>query len=239
MKTFNIISVCFLLTAITSFSQNKADSRIMPLLKKSLLVYQKKEGIRIETTYSLFENHKSIKVLEQYKSVMLKKGSMSYNRLPDTELFNSEKISLTIDHDEKNIYVSASGQSTPDPYSTEQLVKTLKFFPNQTLTEANGMWICTFETAALTTSQFSKIVFYIKKSNYEITKQVLYFLKQFEHTDSNKKPTSTNPRLEITFQTQPITAKEVAQFLDVNNFINTKNGSIYPAKKFKDYTIIN
>lgn len=239
MKKLLKIAVAVFLTGVTSFGQSKVDERIMPILKRSLLVYQKKEGVHIETTYSLFENHKSIKTLEQYKSVVLKKGKTSYNRLPDMELFISEKTSLTIDHEERNILVSSSNENPPDPYSTEQLLKALKFFPKQTLKEVDGTWICTFETEKVTLSQYSKVVFYIKKSSYEITKQVLYFLRQFEHFDSKKQPIYTNPRLEITFKSQPLTAKEAAQFLDVNTFVTTKQGRMYPAKKFKDYTIIN
>ncbi len=214
-----------------SFGQQEMDiSKLFDKVEKS---YNNNNHYCYVSTYKLYENTVSLKVVEQYAGLIFKKGKNCYQKLSGTEFVNLGEYNVMVNHKEKLVQISKiTSQSEPIA-----LKSFLNYFPKTKIVKDEKYWICELTAGDDLQKQFSKINIYINKSNFSLFKQVFFIVGSQEVKKGNKKAVIKNPRLEVVYQEKMLSAAE-DQLVTKENYFSIKNKKFILSKRFKGYKLI-
>ena len=231
-KILLFMSFCF---GISSYGQQKSIS-VVDVLKKSEQVLKSQKYISYNTKYTLYHDYNSNKIYEQYNGIFLKKGQEYYVKIKNTEFIADEKYGLKINSDEKAIQIS-NATSISSEESPLSVTNYLTSFENRTLKSDKDYYICELKPNKISQIMLSKVIIYIKKSDFSVAKQQLYYVEKMESKDSNGKKIFTTPRLEITFANRKADSKKDDLLLKRDNYFTLKGEEIIMAKKYNGYKL--
>lgn len=208
----------------------------MQVLKKATETFNKQEYLSYNSSYSLYLDYTSQKKHEQYSGIVLKKNKVNYFKIKNTEFVSFKNYGIKINHDQKAIVVE--NESTNEMQESPLYMDNyLKGFESKIISTNKEYFICELTPAKISQIMLSKIVVYIRKSNYGIAKQTLFFVEKMESKDSKGKTIYTTPRLEISFT--PRTKNEKADNFIVakENYFTEKGNEIIVSKRLSAYQL--
>lgn len=236
MNKRKIIIALFVLSIFSSlYSQEKITAT--QLLKKVSSIYSKNENLSFNTQYNLYLDYTTKKVYEQYRGMILKKKNVNYFKIKNTEFVAFKDYGLKISHEEKALIIEKSASTMQN--SPLMLYDYNKDFSSKIIESNQNYYVCELVPAAKVSQiMLSKVLIYIKKADYTISKQVLYFIEKMESEDEKKRIKESIPRLEIVFT--PRIKNEVKDNLLVkkDNYFTEKGNTIVISKRFSKYQII-
>ncbi|MFN3754315.1 hypothetical protein [Flavobacterium sp.] len=238
-KTYFFLSV--LLFSGISFENvcisNSDDKKaVVNILKKSNSYYQGKNKFQLNTTYKIYATKSSKQVKDSFKGLFACNNDRTYAKINQTEFIISSDLSLKIDNESKLIQFSKN--ELDKDLKVYDLEKYCSYYNGFKLTETEKEWICTLTTAAFSFVPYSKVVIYINKANYNVSKQILYIISAVEYKDSDGKMKIDYPRLEIEFDNLK-TVIDNENVFNIDSYILLKNGKYYPSKKYNTYKVID
>lgn len=234
MKTnIKFLALLFILFYNTiCFSNDK--KKIAEILKKSSEYYSSKKQFEIKMTYNFFSNADSQKVTESYLGSIIKDNSYYYSKIGDTEIINGKGFSLKIDN------VNKALQYYPHQLENNNTISDLKnycsYFDRFYLTDRGNKWVCTMTTPGISFLPYSKLIIYINKSNYSISKQIAYFLTPNETRDKKGNTFLNYPRMEVEFS--DLNGKINVDVFNLSNYLIIKKNKVYTSKKYSSYEIV-
>lgn len=208
----------------------------MQVLKKATEAFNKQEYLSYNSSYSLYLDYTSQKKHEQYSGIVLKKNKVNYFKIKNTEFVSFKNYGIKINHDQKAIVIEneSTNEIQESPLSMDNY---LKGFESKLISTNKEYFICELMPAKISQIMLSKIVVYIRKSDYGIAKQTLFFVEKMESKDSKGKTIYTTPRLEISFT--PRTKNEKADNFIVakENYFTEKGNEIIVSKRLSAYQL--
>jgi hypothetical protein len=236
MKNINaILWLLFLSSSINSFGQQKNLS-VDEVLKTTEDVLKKQKQISYNTKYTLYSDYSTKEIYEQYKGVFLKKNNICYIKIKNTEFVAYENYGLKINHDEKAIQIRNATNAVFEE-SPLSVAAYLKVFENKTIKSDKDFYICELRPGKISQLMLSKVIIYIKKSDFSIAKQLLYYVEKMETKDRNGNKIYTTPRLEITFSTRAKDNKKDDSLIKRDNYFTVKGSDIKVSQRFSGYKL--
>jgi hypothetical protein len=192
----------------------------------------------LESEFKLFVNYTSNEIKEDYKGITVKKGDNTYTRIGNSEIISTNNLYIKIDNDNKRMKIANLTKDNVQKAPLE-LNSYINYFSGYRVTESNGFWICTLTTSKVTMIPYSKVVVYINKKDYQISKQEMFFLTKYKTKIVNGKPKFDYPRLQITYSNFKKSGFATSDYFTVDNYVKKTNQKYYPIKKYKSYTIVD
>lgn len=235
MNSFKkIVGLCLLLAAAFMQGQGTKLTAIQ-VVKKATLEMSKQDYLSYETKYTLYLDYKTTHVHEQYFGRILKKNNVNYFKIKNTEFVSFQNYGLKINHDEKALIVEKkTNESNDSPLSIENYLKGY----DSKLIQSNPLYfICEFTPSKLTQIMMSKVVLYIKKTDYSIAKQELFLSENMESKDAKGKTIYTTPRLEIVLSPKAKDEKRDTPLVTKDNYFTEKKNEILISKRLAAYQL--
>jgi hypothetical protein len=208
----------------------------MQVLKKATEVYNRQEYLSYNSKYALYLDYTSKKAYEQYNGIVLKKNNVNYFKIKNTEFVAFKDFGVKINHDEKAIVIE-NGSSNEIQESPLSLENYLKGFDSKLILTNPTYFICELTPPKISQIMMSKVVLYIKKSDYSIVKQSLYFIEKMENKDTKGKTIYTAPRLEISFNPRNKDSKNDDLLVNKVNYFTVKSNQIIVSKRLSAYQL--
>jgi hypothetical protein len=208
----------------------------MQVIKKATEVYNKQEYLSYNSKYALYLDNTSQKIYEQYNGVVLKKNNINYFKIKNTEFIAFKDYDIKINHDEKAIVIE-NGATNEMQESPMSLDNYLKGFDSKLILTNKEFFICELTPAKISQVMLSKIVIYIRKTDYSIAKQSLFFIEKMESKDAKGKTIYTAPRLEISFKPRNKDSKRDDLLVNKENYFTEKSSQIIVSKRLSAYQL--
>lgn len=208
----------------------------MDVLDKAAEAYNKQAYVSYNSKYTLYLDYTTKEVHEQYNGMVLKKDNVNYFKINNTEFISFKNYGVKINHDERALSIEKDLNAMEE--SPLSLATYLKGFESKL--KSNGeFFICELKPAKISQVMFSKVIIYIKKSDYSIGKQELYFVEKMESKDAKGKIISTVPRLEIVFNPRTKNQKNDDFLIGRENYFTVNNNKVVVSKRFLAYKLYN
>ncbi len=237
MKKY-ILIVAGLLLYVTSYSQSKIT--VDELLNKVKIFYEQKNSYSLNTSYTLYQDDNSNRILESYKGKIVKTDDVMYSKIQDTEFIQFSEALLKINHSEKAMLYAntnlSKGSNTPIDLSNFMNTG----FKSSNIIVNNDNYIIELQAKEINFLPYSKIRIYIDKESYAIQKQELFLANKISVKDKNNQDVLVNPKLEIILFNF---SEKDSQIFDSNkfvlsNYIIQSDNKVAVSLKYKDYNII-
>lgn len=226
-KLFIIVGLLF-----SSLLVGQKKNNAKEILEKAIEVYDSQPYLSYNSKYILYQDYTSKKILEQYNGVVVKKNSINYFKINNTEYVSFGQYALKISNDEKIVVLEKENEDSQQPPLS--FSSYLKGFESRVIADKD-FFICELKPSKISQIMFQKVLLYIKKSDYSIVKQEMYFVEKMEVKDGNGKLISTLPRLEITFMPRPKNPKNDDFLVKKENYFTEKNSQIVISKRLSAY----
>jgi hypothetical protein len=190
------------------------------------------KSLQFATSYSLYKDHKTSVVHENYKGEFIKnKANEVCMRIKNTDFINNNKFSVKINHDQKALQVFERKK-----FENEfDVNKFLALCSLKSFTDYKTHWEVIFIPKALTGLNYSQILIQINK-NYTLKKQVFYYNYEMNFSKDYTKSEMHMPRLVITFSDYKDTIEEYKINSDLI-FTESKSGQLILGQKYKTYEL--
>jgi hypothetical protein len=176
---------------------NTYAQNVIEILDKADRYYLTNSSFEIEMTYKMYRGLQGNTVTESYKGLVQKKDGYSKTTMVDSDIIQYDHGVLLIDHQDKLIsYQKHQGSS--QNYSPIHLEGFIKGFKKSKVTDKGDYWFCEMiNTGQVTQIPYGKVTFHVKKIDYQITKQVLFFNSQIPFKNELGKSEMDFGRLEL------------------------------------------
>lgn len=231
------LAFLFAFSAHLAKGQAKTDKdKIIELFAKSKKVYESRNVFKLNVSYKMFLSNKSDIPSEKYDGTFIKKNSDYYSKISNTEFVKIKNCFIKIDNDSKLIEFKKEIKTESPIYDLTGILSNFNAFK---LTSDGDYWICTMTAPEITFVPYGKAVVAIHKTNYTLSRQILYLLNQSTHKNINGKKTVVYPRLEITFSDTEAKTIPLGTKFSVNTYVIESNKKLIPSKNYKNYKIVN
>lgn len=211
---------------------------VKSVLEKTTDYYSNIKEYQIDMTFTMYRGITGDNITESYMGSVQKTKTCTVNTVLGVEVYQFPDVKLVVDTAKKNIIYSKSGASNGSgPIEIESL---LNYYDKTKLNDGGKEWICEMVSTQKTFNQlpYGKVVLYINKKNYSVSKQVLYFssLIPFKSKSGNEMEQDYG-RLTIDLKNQPgkrETKNKLSDFI-----ITSVDGKINVHKDYASYELIN
>lgn len=232
-KLYLFIAVALLPLALLANDKDK----ILEIIKKSKASYESIPAFQIDINYTLYSTATSAQVTEAYTGTLIKDKGGFYSKIHDTEFVQIADSYIKIDHNAKAMEYSKN-QNTPDALYG-MLDQYISYFSKFELATEGNYYKCILSTAEISMVPYSKVILYVDKNTYRISKQIMHLLVKNDYVDAKGKTQKDYPRLEIiakNFTDKNINAEKK---LSLSNYVVISNKTISPASRLSTYTFID
>lgn len=228
-----IFSIFFLFISIIANSQEKKLTA-QQIINNASQAFNDATYISAASNYNLYENYNSKKVYRHYSGVVLKKNNVNYFKIKNTEFVSFKNVGIKINHDQKAVVIEKQKKIDESPLS---LKNYLDAYNAKLITTDKNNFICELTPNKITQIMLSKIVIYIRKKDYQVVKQDLFFTDKMESKDEKGKRIYSTPRLEITFTAREKNEKRDNILISKENYFTEKGNEVMLANKFSTYQL--
>lgn len=226
----------FVFLFVFSCLYSQEDKTAMDVLNKAAAAYNKQAYVSYNSKYTLYLDYTTKEAYEQYNGMILKKDNINYFKINNTEFVSFKNYGVKINHDERALSIEKDLNAMED--SPLSLTTYLKGFEAK-LKSNNEFFICELKPAKISQVMFSKVIIYIKKSDYSIGKEELYFVEKMESKDAKGKIITTVPRLEIVFNPRAKNQTNDDFLISKENYFTVNNNKVVVSKRLSAYKLYN
>lgn len=219
-------------------SQQSDKKKITDIFNKTGQKYNTTDTYQTSMKYNLYPTYASKLSSEFYNGIAIKKGNEFYSKIGETEFVNLNKYHIKIDNESKLIQYSVS-ESKKIENNELNVADYLNKFKTFELSNNNEDWICTMTTPAFSFIPYTKVVVYINKKDYTISKQILYLITMHSYKTKDGIVKEDYPRIEILFNEFKTKEIQYGNIFSLQNYLSISKNSITPSNKYKEYKIVN
>ena len=230
----NFYSLLFLLFSVLANSQEQKLTA-QQIIRNASKAFNEAPYITNNSNYNLYENYNSKKVYRNYTGIVLKKNNINYFKIKNTEFVSFKNIGIKINHDQKAIVIEKQKKSTDE--SPLSLTNYLEAYNAKLIETDKNNYICELTPNKITQVMLSKIVIHIRKKDYHIVKQILFFVEKMETKNAKGKSIYSTPRLEITFTPRQKNEKRDNILISKENYFTEKGNELVLSNKFSTYQL--
>ena len=235
VTTNNFFSAFFIIFFSFLFVQ-QTETNALVILKKATETYSNKEYINYSTTYNLYVDYKAKKVYEHYFGIVQKDKNVNYFKVKNTEFIVFKKYSVKINHDQKAMIIGDNNKQIQQ--SPMSLLGYLKGFKYKLInTNLDTYDIELVPANKISQLMLGKVILSIKKSDFSLVKQTVFYIEKMESKDEKGKIVQTIPRLEIVFKKRISSEAQDNLVLKQENYFTEINNKIVVSKKLSKYKL--
>lgn len=234
----NNILFLFLFCISLIFSQESDKKKITEIFNKSSQKYTNATICKISMTYDLFPTHKSKTSIESYNGVVIKKNDEQYSKIGATEFISLSTCQIKIDGENKLIQYNEQDkkENKKDIIGVNDYLKNFSKFE---LSNNEKEWICSLSTPSFSMIPYSKVVIYIKKTDYTVSKQILYLITNQKYKTKEGSIKEDYPRIEIKFNEFITKDIDFGNLFQLQNYLTINKSKVSPSNKYKGYKIVD
>lgn len=206
------------------------------ILKKATETYTNSKSISFNTTYNLYLDYKTTMVHEKYTGFVLKKNNINYFKVKNTEFVVFKKYGVKVNHDQKALIIGEkNSQFEKSPLS---LIDYLKGFKYRLINANETTYNCELTPAnKISQMMISKVILSIKKSDFSLAKQTIFFAENMESKNKQGKLIESMPRLEILFTKRNKNDKLDNYLILQDNYFTLVNSKLVVSPRFSKYKL--
>ncbi|MBQ4821406.1 hypothetical protein [Aquimarina sp. MMG016] len=232
MKKLYIITLLFIFGAA---SQGFCQIDTKEVLNKVMKFYKNTPSYQIEATYKMLRGLTGNNSTETYTGVMTKQGDYNRFSVLNSEVIQSSKFRLTLDHDSKTMVYA--NQDNPGINSSPlDISKFLDFFEASKVSEEGGVLVCELISSKRNQQMpYGKIALYIDKATSQVKKQVFYFSTLIPFKEGNTTKMDYG-RLVVELKHK----KAISNTFNMQDYVHfSNNNKVEVTEKFQQYKLIN
>lgn len=194
------------------------------------------EQFSIKATYILYKDKSSQIKMDEQKTQLIKDRDSYYFKMGDAEMVYTPQFFIKVSHKEKMLLYSKLFGEENLTSSQIPLYILKNKYENKTVKNNNDNWECVMTGNNDISIPYQKIVFYVSKDTYHITKQVYYF-----KSTMTKKYTGKNnsaERLEIINTKFDKKIGYTDDKFSLSKYLKRNENKFTTSKYTKDYKII-
>ncbi|GAA3591166.1 hypothetical protein Q4Q39_15830 [Flavivirga amylovorans] len=214
-------------------------SSVKELLNKVSNFYLNKNQYHIDMTFTMYRGITGNEATESYTGTMEKNDKYNKNSILGTLVYRFPEAQLIVDNNQKRVIYNDLDTSEMQNYPVD-LSAYMKYYDKSQILEEGNQWVCELVVSQNTFSElpYGKVLLYINKNDYSITKQVLFFSNLIpfqgkEASDIEQDYGRLHIDLSYNFNKE-IEKKELAYFIT-----KTANSKIQLQKDFASYQLID
>ena len=227
-----LISIFLLFTA-NCFAQIAKDD--FAAINKT---YSSSNHLSMKMKYEVFKNKNATSALQVENGEVQRNGNASHTRIAKTETIQTDKYTLIVDHEDKNISVLGSDQTKPsennDKLYMVDLEKLLKLCSKVEFKKENDRQ--NSYLMAIPSSEYSEVKIIYNKKTMFIEKMVLFY-SQAQNLEEKEEAPKEPPRLEITYSEINTNPNFSNDDFTYDKFVEKHNGKFRCKELYKGYTI--
>ncbi|KIA92022.1 hypothetical protein OA93_23650 [Flavobacterium sp. KMS] len=198
--------------------------------------YSIAKPLQYRSSYALYKDFDSKKIEESYNGTFYKNElNEVYMKIGDSEILNSKKVFLKINHSEKAIQILNPVANYLGDFDMKPLLDLCKI---EKFLDYKTYWEITLITKPYSSLPYSKIVVQITK-HYFLQKQIFYYNTAINFSKDYRNPDSHYPRLEVTntnYSRNPVSAS----FFNSNTYFTISDKKqIVLSERLKKYEILD
>ncbi len=206
------------------------------ILKAATDKYITSEVYQIDADYNLYADSDSDSLIDQQKSIFIKRQNALYFKMAQSELIQTEAFSLKISHSEQILLYSKS-YGSQSPSSQLPYMDLERNFSTKTIKDKGTYWECLMTDNTSISIPYRKIILHIEKGDYKILKQV-YFLNRASSKNVGYAAITGNERLEIVTKSFTTSPKDITQKFELSRYLDIKDNTLTSSNYTKNYKII-
>lgn len=146
------------------------------LLSKASNFYQKTNHYQVNMTFTMYRGITGGEKTESYTGTMEKNNEYTKNNILGTSVYRFPQAQLIVDNTQKKIVYTAL-ETNAIQNSPVDLSAYMKYYDKSQVSEEGNYWVCELVASQNMFSQlpYGKVLLYINKKDYSVTKQVLFF----------------------------------------------------------------
>jgi hypothetical protein len=231
MRIKKTIVVWFLFLGVLGHGQTVAE-----VLQRVAKQYSSAQPMQFKSSYALYKDADSKKVVESYEGVYFKNASNEvYIKIGPTEILNSKTVNLRVSGAQKAVVVSDPVKNYFGDFDMKPLLTLCKI---DTFVDHGTYWEITLVARQFSALPYSKIVAQVTK-NYFLQKQVFYYSNAINFSNDYRAPDGHYPRLEVVNTAHSRAAVNASLFLDKTYFSLLNTNKIVVTPRLKKYEIID
>lgn len=214
----------------------EAKMTVLQIIKKATETYVDQKYINYNTTYNLYLDYKAKKVYEQYFGIVLKKDNINYFKVKNTEFVVFKKYGVKINNDQKAMII---GENKDDiQQSPISLLNYLEGFKYKFINPNADTYECELVPAnKISQIMIGKVILSIKKSDFSLNKQTVYYIENMESKNNNGKIVQSIPRLEIIFSKRIKNDKQDNLLLRQESYFTLASNKIVVSPRLSTYKL--
>ncbi len=242
LKRFLIVIFVCVTNVFVGYAQENELS-VNDILTKAQQVFANTQKYTVEVDYKMFGNYKTTKPLEAFSGVMVKNNASTYLKIHNTTFITNQKTKTSVKVFNEDKIIEVAKQTTEivslDNTSPVNIENFIKLFKYKKVEDKGAHYLCTLTTDKITQIPYGRVEIYIQKTDFHITKQVLYFLANVPYKDHNGEQQKGNPRLEVTISNyKDALSKTQEGIAELSQYIIKSGGAYKPSTAYKDFKII-
>lgn len=227
-------SFFFFFVFVALYSQQEKITAV-GVIKKAADIYNKQEYVSNNSKYTLYLDFTSDKIYEQYTGVVLKKNNVNYFKIKNTEFVSFGTYGVKINNDQKAIVIEKQAKEVHD--SPLSLTNYLKGLDSKLIQGDKDYFICELTPSKISQVMLAKVIIQIRKKDYSIVKQTLFFVDKMESKNAKGKTIYSIPRLEIVFSSREKNIKKDDVLLSKENYFTQNGNQIILSKRLATYQL--
>jgi len=197
--------------------------------------YEGLSSLELALDYKLYRGYQSNDVLESYSSVYKRVENRSYRRIGNTEFVTVGDVSLNINHENRNMFVSKAIAEKPLDMDVNE---TLKWCRDVKVKEQKEGINLRLVLAEGTDIPYAAIEVKMDKKCW-IEQVVFFYAVQVDFSGTYFDKDLDYPRLEVTYQKVKKRYKDKENLLSMERFIVPVNDSYVVTELYKDYQVFD
>ncbi|MFH6996032.1 hypothetical protein [Flavobacterium sp. FlaQc-48] len=192
--------------------------------------------LQYRSNYALYKDFDSKKIEESYMGTFYKNElNEVYMKIGDSEILNSKKVFLKINHAEKAIQIL---DPVVNYFGDFDMKPLLDLCTIAKFLDYKSYWEITMVAKPYSSLPYSKIVVQITK-NYFLQKQIFYYNTAVNFSKDYRSPDAHYPRLEVTNTNYSRNPVKASLFSSSTYFTTSGKKQIVLSGKLKKYEIID
>ncbi|MBQ4820655.1 hypothetical protein [Aquimarina sp. MMG016] len=230
------IKILLILFLGIQFTIKAQDLEVKEVLSKTEEFYENQESYDVSVTYNMFRGLTGTNITESYQGSFAKDKDKYLMKVLGSEILQFNKGKLIINHKEKTIRYEKGASDNVSMTSLFNIDEFLTYYDKtKAQTKGNAIVCELVSTKKNFQLPYGKVVLYLNKSDYSITKQVLYFSSLIPFAEDNKQVQDYGRlELEMTYQNQQKSTFSWEEYINISS-----DNKATLQEKYKAYALLH
>jgi outer membrane lipoprotein-sorting protein len=205
-------------------------------LERMKTTYASYKSISYDATYTSYMNDLSSHAIDIAHGSMVHQGNDKYQKIGNIEIVSNLQYTLTVDHDDHEMYYSKGGMATDEKNVQMDVEQLLQFCTVEKKDVINESRSAITLIPKKKSDDFERVRIVYNNKTYLVQEMQLHYTKSTTYVVKGK-AMKGKPILVVNFENYKVNQKINTQLFTYQKFIRKENEQLFVKSAFKNYSI--